>query len=234
MVSRLRKGSAIVLYEDESMPEDVPTDVIVQVQVRQPETRHVGATPTFEEEGPITLRQVDESVLGELRQLLAEAQPQESAGEVALKRRVAVLEGALAEQERARELLEQEVAKRDELIAGLEKQVALLSKLTLSVTGVALPDVAALLPAASLSIEQARVGQVTLEGPGLQLAGSGQASFSAEAQQLVEAIAQRLAEIVQSDALIRGPAGRAGALCRSGGASGCGKRRISWTRGVMG
>lgn len=203
MVSRLRKGSAIVLYEDESMPEDVPTDVIMQVQVRQPETRHVGATPTFEEEEPITLRQLDESVLGELQQLLAEAQPRESAGEVALKRRVAVLEGALAEQERARELLEQEVAKRDELIAGLETQVALLSKITLSVTGVALPDVAALLPAALLSIEQARVGQVTLEGQGLQLAGSEQASFSAEAQQLVEAIAQRLGEIVQSDALIR-------------------------------
>ncbi len=135
MNSRLRKGSAIVMYEDETLPEDVPSDVVVQVQIRPQRTYHAGATPTFEQEESITLRQLDESLVQELQRLLAESEPGESELERQLRRQIAVLEDERARQEEELVQLQDDLTMKEGQIRDLATQVDLLSKITVSLDG---------------------------------------------------------------------------------------------------
>lgn len=135
MNSRLRKGSAIVMYEDETLPEDVASDVVVQVQIRPQRTYHAGATPTFEQEESITLRQLDESLVQELQRLLAETEPGESELERQLRRQIAALEEKQARQEEVFIELHGDLQTKEQQIRELSTQVDLLSKIKVSFDG---------------------------------------------------------------------------------------------------
>ena len=135
MNSRLRKGSAIVLYEDETLPEDVPSDVVSLVQIRTQRTYHAGATPTFEQEDPVVLRQLDETLVQELQRLLAEEESGESDEVRLLRRQIGVLEEERARQEEVFAQLQDESLVKEQQIQELAAQVDLLSKIRVSFDG---------------------------------------------------------------------------------------------------
>jgi len=135
MNSRLRKGSAIVLYEDETLPEDVPSDVVELVQIRTQRTYHAGATPTFEQEDPVVLRQLDETLVQELQRLLAEEEQGESDEVRLLRRQIGVLEEERARQEEVLAQRQDESLAKEQQIRELAAQVDLLSKIQVSFNG---------------------------------------------------------------------------------------------------
>ena len=157
LIRRQRKGRAIVLYDDDTLPEDVANDVLVEVQIRQQHTYHAGATPSFDEQAKPTLRQLDEHHLHELQALLARATPDASVAETKLYRQMKELERHLQEKQTTIDSLTHELGKRDETIAGLMRDRDLLSRLTVS-----LADVSPLLPT-TMQIEQASVEKATVQ-----------------------------------------------------------------------
>jgi len=193
MIARLRKGSAIAVYEDETLPEEVSSDVVVQVQIRNQETYHVGSTPSFEDNESIVLRQFDEALISELRVMLAEAQPGESERERSLLRQIASLQEERARQEEVIGGLRQSLGEQEAQLRHLRQQVDLLSKITVTLDGTKFPalDLPAVL---RLDRMQTHVAQATIEvsrveglpiastdGPGASAASSGEAMPSAEA-----------------------------------------------------
>jgi len=139
MLSRLRKGSAIAVYEDETLPEDVPSDVVVQVQIRNQQTYHAGATPTFETVEPIVVRTLDAALVTELQARLSEAQPDESERERALLRQIAALQEERMRQEEQLNSLREASASQEAHIGELTRQVALLSAITVTLDGTTIP-----------------------------------------------------------------------------------------------
>jgi hypothetical protein len=139
MLSRLRKGSAIAVYEDETLPEDVPSDVVVQVQIRHQQTYHAGATPTFEMAEPIVVRTLDAALVAELQALLSEAQPGESDRERALLRQIAALQEERTHQEEQLSSVREASASQEAHIRELTRQVTLLSAITVTLNGATVP-----------------------------------------------------------------------------------------------
>ena len=135
MNSLLRKGSAIVLYEDETLPEDVPSDVVSLVQIRTQRTYHAGATPTFEQEDPVVLRQLDETLVQELQRLLAKEESGESDEVRLLRRQIGVLEEERARQEEVLAQRQDESLAKEQQIRELAAQIDLLSKIRVSFDG---------------------------------------------------------------------------------------------------
>ncbi|MGH2496543.1 MAG: helicase HerA domain-containing protein [Ktedonobacteraceae bacterium] len=181
MIARLRKGSAIAVYEDETLPEEVSSDVVVQVQIRNQETHHVGSTPTFETAEPLALRQLDEALVKELQALLAETQPGESEREQALLHEITTLQEERAQQEEVIGDLRRSLDEQEAQLSDLHRQVDLLSKITVTLDGAKfpalnLPDVL------QLDRMQTHVAQATIEvsrAEGLQIASTNGPSASA-------------------------------------------------------
>jgi len=162
MISRLRKGSAIAVYEDETLPDDVPSDLVVQVQIRNQETTHIGSTPTFETAEPIVLRQLDAALVTELQALLADAQPSESERERPLLRQIADLQAERAHQDEVIIGLQEALAATEAQLDELKRQVTLLSKITVSLDGA---KISALELPGVLQLDrmQTHVAQATIE-----------------------------------------------------------------------
>jgi uncharacterized coiled-coil protein SlyX len=162
MIARLRKGSAIAVYEDETLPEEVPSDVVVQVQIRNQETYHVGSTPTFEAAEPIALRHLDEALVKELQARLAEAQPGESERERSLLHEIATLHEERAHQEEVIGDLRRVLDEKEVQLGDLRRQVDLLSKITVTLDGTKFPalDLPSVL---QLDRMQTHVAQATIE-----------------------------------------------------------------------
>ena len=135
MNSWLRKGSAIALYEDETLPEDVPSEVVQVVWIRPQRTYHAGATPTFEQEETLALRQLDAALVQELQRLLAEEESGESDEVRLLRRQIATLSDERARQEEVLAQLQDESLAKEQQIRELAAQVDLLSKIRVSFDG---------------------------------------------------------------------------------------------------
>ncbi len=135
MIARLRKGSAIAVYEDETLPNDVPSDVVTVVQIRNQQTAHVGSTPTFEEFSPVVLRDLDETLLKELQTMLAEAQPGESERERSLLHQIATLQEERTAQDEMIKGLQETLAVQEVQLRELRQQVDLLSNITVTLDG---------------------------------------------------------------------------------------------------
>ena len=108
MVSALQQGQAIVVFNQN----------VTAAHIRLRHTFHAGATPTLGKIVEPELRRIDEKMLRELQSQLTSAK--KSATEPNQARRI--------------KELEQVVAAKDAEIAELQKQVAMLSKLKVSVT----------------------------------------------------------------------------------------------------
>ena len=206
MIARLRKGSAIAVYEDETLPEEVSSDVVVQVQIRNQETYHVGSTPTFEAAESIALRQLDDALVKELQALLAESQPGESEKERSLLHQIATLQEERAHQEEVMGSLRQSLDEQEAQLGILRQQVDLLSKITVTLDGTKFPalDLPAVL---QLDRMQTHVAQATIElsrteglprafidEPGAEASSSGEAMLSAEAVEAPTPVTLRFSE----------------------------------------
>lgn len=205
MVRRLRKGGAIVMYEDDSLPEEVANEVIVPVQIRKQHTFHAGATPDFATVESPSLRQLDERLLRELQQLLAEAVPDVVTEESELHKRVRMLEKEIQEKDASNTHLQEEILLKQRTVESLESQLHLASQLTVSLTGV--PALESLFSDLhSFRVEQAHVDQVTLGGGG---GGSKKPDSESEnsplmttVQQMrtaIDALVTRLQHLAQQD-----------------------------------
>ncbi len=206
MIAHLRKGSAIAVYEDETLPEDVPSDVVVQVQIRNQETYHVGSTPTFETTEPIVLRELDEALVKELQTLLAEAQPGESERERSLLRQMAALQEERAQQEEVIGGLRQALATKEAKLGDLTRQVDLLSNITVTLDGAKIPalDLPTVLQLdsmqthvaqATIAVEQVRaLPIVPSDGAGAREVRTGEAMRAVEAVGTSTPVALRYSE----------------------------------------
>ena len=157
--SQLRKGSAIVMYEEDLPAEasdEVAMERVTRVQVRRSRTYHAGATPTFESSEPIVLRPLDGALLRELRTLLAEAEPGDSPKERELLCRIREME---EESVQKTELLAQAQASLNEQMQRmgiLEEQIRLLGNIKVSFDGLTVP-VLDLQKTLDMSVEQATI-----------------------------------------------------------------------------
>lgn len=142
MVGKLHPGEAVVVYNHEAR--------VAHVRVRH--TFHAGSTPTFGEDGPPALRHIDTALLQELQRALAASSRRPDDDEGKLTRRVREMEAQLAE--------------RDAEITRLREQVALLSKLTVSLEGQTdSTSLASITSIPKMEIEQATIARLDVPLP---------------------------------------------------------------------
>jgi uncharacterized protein len=162
--SRLRKGSAIVMYEEDlpaDADEEIPMEMVTRVQIRRSHTFHAGATPTFEGSGPVVLRPLDTGLLQELQNLLAEAEPGDSPREREALRRIRELEEESALKTAHLEQVQASLHEQTQRVGILEEQIRLLGQIKVSFDGQTIPvlDVPKML---NMSVEQATIHTLAL------------------------------------------------------------------------
>lgn len=136
LVRRLRPGEAIMLFNHQAS--------VIQLRLRH--TFHVGSTPTLNPIAEPKLRKLNDTVLGELRDLLMSAGQQGAERDERTKLAQRVME------------LEEELAQKDAEIDRLHNQIELLSKLSISLKG--WPSVSATPNLQTVEVDRAIVGHI--------------------------------------------------------------------------
>jgi hypothetical protein len=141
MVRRLQPGQAVVVRNHQA--------TVVHLRLRY--TFHAGSTPTFTRTAQPKLKKLDAAILKELR-----------ASTVSTDHAKTGIEDEKAKLAQKVKELEEALAQKDVEIQKLQNQVDLLSKLTVSIEGLANPP--QLTDTQTLKVDQAVVGQVITNG----------------------------------------------------------------------